>query len=43
MNTLERFHIYKLTKNKLQLNDTYSDIHNSIFNVINKYNDNNMH
>jgi hypothetical protein len=27
MNTWERFHIYKLSKDGLQLNDTYADTH----------------
>jgi hypothetical protein len=34
MNTLEQFHIYKLSINNLQLNDTYADIHNPIFKLI---------
>jgi hypothetical protein len=34
MNTLEQFHIYKLSKNNLQLNDTYTDMHNPIFKLI---------
>jgi hypothetical protein len=34
MNTLERFHIHKLTKDGLQLNDTYADTHNPIFDLI---------
>jgi hypothetical protein len=34
MNMWERYHIYKLSSNKLQLNDTYTDTHNPIFNLI---------
>jgi hypothetical protein len=34
MNTWDRFHIYKLSSNKLQLNDTYTDTHNPIFNLM---------
>jgi hypothetical protein len=34
MNTLEQFHIYKLSRNNLQLNDTYTDTHNPIFKLI---------
>jgi hypothetical protein len=34
MNTWERFHIYKLSKEGIQLNDTYADTHNSIFKII---------
>jgi hypothetical protein len=29
--TLESFHIYDLSRQKLQLNDTFIDIHNPIF------------
>jgi hypothetical protein len=36
LNTLERFEIYKLTKNALQLNDTHTVTHNPIFDVIRK-------
>jgi hypothetical protein len=36
-NTLERFHIYKLSQENMQLNDTYTDIHNPIFNLITNY------
>jgi hypothetical protein len=34
---LERFHIYKLSQENMQPNDTYTDIHNPIFNLITKY------
>jgi hypothetical protein len=34
VNTWERFHIYKLRRDHLQINDTYTDIHNPIFNSI---------
>jgi hypothetical protein len=34
MNTWERFHIYKLSSNILELNNTYTDIYNPIFNPI---------
>jgi hypothetical protein len=34
MNTLEQFHIYNLWKENLHINDIYTGIHNSIFNVI---------
>jgi hypothetical protein len=37
MNTWERFHIYKLTKDGLQLNDTHADTHNPIFKLINNH------
>jgi hypothetical protein len=33
INTLEGFHIRNLSKEKLQMNDTYTDIHNPIFNL----------
>jgi hypothetical protein len=34
MNTWERCHIYILSRDNLQMNDTYTDIHNLIFNLI---------
>jgi hypothetical protein len=34
INTWERYHIYNLYKENLHINDTYTDTHNSIFNVI---------
>jgi hypothetical protein len=36
-NTLKRFHIYDLSRQKLQMNDTFTDIHNPIFDLIIKY------
>jgi hypothetical protein len=32
--TFPYIHIYKLSSNNLQLNDTYTDTHNPIFNLI---------
>jgi hypothetical protein len=37
LNTLEKYHIYKMSKG-LQMNDTYIDIHNPIFEVIQEIN-----
>jgi hypothetical protein len=37
MNTPECFHIYSLSKGNLQMNDTYADMHNLIFNVIKEH------
>jgi hypothetical protein len=37
MNTLERFHIYKLSKENMHMNNTYADTCNPIFNLITKY------
>jgi hypothetical protein len=34
LNTLERFHLYKMTKKGLQMNDTFRDIHNPIFDIL---------
>jgi hypothetical protein len=34
INKLEKFYIYKTTKQNLQLNDTYTDIHNPIFDTL---------
>jgi hypothetical protein len=36
LNTLEHFHIYNLGKQKLQMNDTFADIHNPIVDLITK-------
>jgi hypothetical protein len=37
MNTLEWFHIYKLSKENMHMNDTYADTYNPIFNLITNY------
>jgi hypothetical protein len=37
MNTWEQFHIHRLTKNNIQLNDAYTDTHNPIFDLIITY------
>jgi hypothetical protein len=34
LNTLERFHMYKMTKKGLQINDTFTDIHNPVSDVL---------
>jgi hypothetical protein len=34
LNTSERFHIYDVTKKGLQMNDTFTDIHNPIFDIL---------
>jgi hypothetical protein len=34
LNTLERFHIYNITKKGLQMNDTFTDVYNTIFNIL---------
>jgi hypothetical protein len=39
LNTLEKYHIYKTSKEGLQMNDTYINIHNPIFEVIQEIND----
>jgi hypothetical protein len=31
LNTLERYHIYKISSNKLHMNDTHVEVHNHIF------------
>jgi hypothetical protein len=38
-NTLEKYHIYKTSKEGRQMNDTYIDTHNPIFEVIQEIND----
>jgi hypothetical protein len=34
MNTLERFHIYEISKQGMHLNDTFTDIANPIFETL---------
>jgi hypothetical protein len=34
LDTYERFHIYEISKQNLQLNDNYTEIHNPIYNTI---------
>jgi hypothetical protein len=36
LNTLERYHIYDLSKKALQMNDTFTDLHNPIFDILTK-------
>jgi hypothetical protein len=38
LNTLERYYIYNLSKDKLQLNDTHIDTYNPIFKIIRNQN-----
>jgi predicted GIY-YIG superfamily endonuclease len=37
LNTWERFYIYKLGKDGIQLNDTYADSYNPIFRLVSKH------
>jgi hypothetical protein len=37
LNTLERFHTHNLSKEKVQMNDTYTDTYNHLFDLILKY------
>jgi hypothetical protein len=39
LNTLEKYHIYKVSKEGLQMNDTYIDTHSPIFEMIQEIND----
>jgi hypothetical protein len=34
LNTLEKYHIYKISKNNLYMNDTHIEVHNPIFQII---------
>jgi hypothetical protein len=34
LNTLGRFHVYEMTRKSLQMNDTFTDIHNPIFYIL---------
>jgi hypothetical protein len=38
MTTLEKYHVYEKSEDGLQMNDTYMDTHNSIFEVIQELN-----
>jgi hypothetical protein len=34
LNTSERYHIYRISKDNLHMNDTYIDTHNPIFETL---------
>jgi hypothetical protein len=36
LNTLEKYHIHKISKEGLHMNDTYKGIHNLIFEALHK-------
>jgi hypothetical protein len=38
LNTLDRYHIYKLSREKLHMNDTYIDTYNPIFELLQEVN-----
>jgi hypothetical protein len=38
LNTLEKYHIYMISKNTLQMNDTDIDTHNPIFRALQEMN-----
>jgi hypothetical protein len=38
LNTLKKCHIYKMSKDRLQMSDTYINTHNPIFEVIQELN-----
>jgi hypothetical protein len=38
LNTLERYHIYRLSREKLHMNDTYIDTRNAIFETLQELN-----
>jgi hypothetical protein len=42
LNSLEQFYIHRLSKEKIQMNDTHKNIHNPIFDLIHEY-DNSKH
>jgi hypothetical protein len=37
LNTLEKYHIYRTSKDNLHMNDTYIDIYNPIFETLSKF------
>jgi hypothetical protein len=38
LNTLEKYHVYRISKDNLHMNDTYIDIHNPIFETLSELN-----
>jgi hypothetical protein len=38
LNTLEKYHIYRISKDNLHMNDTYIEIHNPIFESLSELN-----
>jgi hypothetical protein len=38
LNTLERYYMYKMSRDRLQMNDAYVDTHNPIFKIIQEVN-----
>jgi hypothetical protein len=43
LNTLEKYHIYKISRNNLHINDTYIDIYNAIFPTLHEFYDGEQH
>jgi hypothetical protein len=43
LNTLEKYHTYKISKNKLHMNDTYIDMCNPIFETLREVNTRQQH
>jgi hypothetical protein len=43
LNTLERYHIYKLSREELHMNDTYIDTYNPIFEILQEVNTRQQH
>jgi hypothetical protein len=38
LNTLEKYHIYKVGRNRLDMNDTYIDVYNPVFETLQELN-----
>jgi hypothetical protein len=36
LHTVERYHIYKISKNNLHINDVHIEVHNLVFQIIHK-------
>jgi hypothetical protein len=43
LNMLEKYHIYKVTKNRLQMNDAHIDVCNPIFEALQELNSRELH
>jgi hypothetical protein len=37
LNILEKYHIYKINKNRLHMTDTYIDVYNPIFEILQEF------
>jgi hypothetical protein len=43
LNTLEKYHVYKISKNRLRMNDTYIDMYNPVLYTVQELNSREQH